>query len=325
MTTTADIAAMLQAQGTRLFHGGSDALTELELSVSQLDFQGLATVAPVQIQVDVHHTVPVIVLSQQTSLHAWEVPAQYNLTIAVTEINSGAVHLFRPLVDPKDEEPAGAQRAPRPPKPTGTAAEGISTKANRFDVEIRGMHRGSLAISALSFDVASNATTVNLVGGQAGAADATPATWSMPSPNPGLPTFAPATGGDVPTSQRGLNFAVTPPASGRTDPHIRGAFSKNSGLHECLPAPRVVRDNGVDRQVIAVVPLTVAILGLDGTARLQPLAVPVYGADEAKPGQLIGGHFETNIPVTSPLVPGKYAVYVFMDGVAHGPQMLRVP
>jgi hypothetical protein len=322
MATAADLAAMFQKQGPRLFEGGEDELTELELGASRLEFRGLVTVAPQQARSDVSRTLPVIVLSQQTSLRAWEVPAQYNLVLAVAQINSGTVHLIRPLLDPKDEEPVNATRASRPPMPQGVAAQAVATKANRFGIAIGGMPSGKLAISAIAFDVASNTATVELTGGPGGPGSRSPATWTTPNPDPGLPTFAAPV---APVSDTGLNFEVVLSTADRRSLGFRGGFSKLVGPHESLPSLAAARDNGIDRRVTAVVALTILVLGLDGSARMQPLAVPVYGTEPTSPGRSIAGQFAVTVPVTAPLVPGHYAAYVFMDGTAYGPQKFQAP
>jgi len=103
---------------------------------------------------------------------------------------------------------------------------------------------------------------------------------------------------------------------------VHGAFAKMVAPHDSLPHPASVRDNGVDRQASVVIPLTIAILGLEWNApRLYPLAVPVYGATRVAQGQSVTGQFATGIPQ---LPPGQYVAYVLMDGVPYGPQKLQV-
>ena len=324
MVTTADAALMLQRQGARLFEGGSQTLTQLELSVARTDFRGLAIASPAQVQADTEQTVPLVVLVQQSILRAWEVPEQYNLMLAVSEVESGTVRIARALVDPKDEEPVGARAAARPPKPTGTAATGIATKAYRFDIRLSPNHAGSLAVSAILFDTVSNTSTVALAGRNPRASADPPAISPRPNPSQGLPTYA-----GMPRSlqvpRSGVAFAVEM-AGGPNAMFVHGAFAKVLALHEDLPVPQGVRDNGVDRHATAVVPLTIAVIGLDAKRpRTYALAVPVYGTVHATPGQVVSGQFAVGIPADPPLAPGHYVAYAFMDGVPYGPHRMHVP
>jgi hypothetical protein len=199
------------------------------------------------------------------------------------------------------------------------AASGIATKAHRFDVRISPGQSGSLAIAALSFDLASNTATVDLAGSKPRVPGAPAAIAPRPNPGQGLPSYVSAA--RMPQSPRnGLAFVMETPASAGI--LVRGAFSKVLALHEELPVPQNVRDNGIDRQTSAVVPLTIAVLGLDWKApQLHPLGVPIYGATGVTPGQNVTGQFATVIPA---LPAGQYVAYVFMDGVPYGPQKLQV-
>jgi hypothetical protein len=319
MVTTAEVALMLQRQGDRLFEGTSATFTQLELSVARTDFRGIAIAAPAQVQTDSKSSVPVVVMMQQTVLRAWEVPDQYNLMLAVTDLQSGTVRAGRALHDPKDEEAAGRKPAVRPPKPTGLAASGIATKVRRLDVRVSPNQSGALAIVAIAFDVASNTATVDLTGSKPRAPGAAAAILPRPDPGPGLPSYAPASRMPQPP-RTGVAFAIE--SSAGAGIVLRGAFSKVLALHEELPVPQNVRDNGIDRQTSAVVPLTIAVLGLEWKApQLHPLAVPVYGAAGVTPGQNVTGQFATVIPA---LPAGQYVAYVFMEGVPYGPQKLQV-
>jgi hypothetical protein len=321
MVTTVEAAAMLQKRGDRLLEGDSRVFTEVELAVARTDFRGLAIAAPAQVRTDGKPVVPVVLLTQQTVLRAWEVPDQYNLMLAVTDLDSGAVRASRALVDPKDEAPANAVRPPRPPKPTGSAASGIATKVRRLEVPVPPGQSGALAIAVISFDVISNTSKVDLAGSKARAAGPARAVSPRPDPAQGLPTYAPSRR-TLKAPPSGVAFAIEASGGPANAPIVvHGAFAKAVAAHDSLPQPESVRDNGVDRQASVVIALTIAILGPEWSApRLYPLAVPVYGARVAQ-GQSVTGQFATGIPQ---LPAGPYVAYVLMDGVPYGPQKLQV-
>lgn len=322
MATTAEAAAMLQKRGDRLFEGDGRLYTDIELATARTDFRGLAIAAPAQVQADAKPAVPVVLLTQQTVLRTWEVPDQYNLMLAVTELDSGTVRARRALVDPKDEEPAGAARPPRPPRPNAAAAAGVSTKVRKLEVPVPPGQGGGLAVAVISFDMVSNTARVALAGPNVRAPGAPRAISPRPEAGQGLPSYAP-TPRTPKAPANGVAFAVEPSGGPANAPVVvQGAFAKVAAPQDMLAQPANVRDNGVDRQAGAVVPLTIAVLGLEWNApRLYPLAVPVYGSARIAPGQNLTGQFATGI---AQLPPGQYVAYVFMDGVPYGPQPIQV-
>lgn len=324
MLTPAEAASMLQQLGPPLFQGSAEALTHVELAAARSDFRGLAVAVPPQLASDTASAVPVVLLSQQTVLRAWQVSEQYNLMLAVTDVDTGAVRITRALVDAKDGESRDSSPPQRPPAPTGAAAAGVSTKVHRLEVRIPPGHTATLAVAAMSFDRVSNTAVVALAGSRPKAAATVRAINPRPSPAPGLPTYA-ATSRSPKPPQLGLEFGVEVPpgAAGIT---VFGAFAKPLAGHELLRATQAMRDNGVDRQATAVVPLTVAVLGLDWQApRMHTLAVPVYGAPDLPIGQRMSGYFDAPVPLGMALPAGEYVAYVLMDGVPHGPHKFRVP
>lgn len=321
MVTTVEAAAMLQKRGDRLYEGDSRLYTEIELAIARTDFRGLAIAAPARVQTDAKAVVPVVLLTQQTVLRTWEVSDQYNLMLAVTDLDSGAVRARRALVDPKDEEPPNAVRPPRPPRPNAAAGAGVSTKVRKLEVPVTPGRSGAIAVAVIAFDQVSNTARIDLAGSSAARA-APRAISPRPDPAQGLPSYAPGRGmPKAPAS--GVVFTVQPSGGPANTPVVvHGAFGKVAAAQDSLPQLVGVKDNGVDRQAAAVIPLTIAILGLDWNApRLYPLAVPVYGTAPIAPGQNLTGQFATGVP---PLPAGQYVAYVFMDGAPYGPQPLQI-
>jgi hypothetical protein len=321
MVTTVEAAAMLQKRGERLFEGDSRLFTEVELAVARTDFRGLAIATPAQFRSD-GKPLPVVLLTQQTVLRTWEVSDQYNVMLVVTDADSGAVRARRALADPKDEAPANAVRPPKPPKPSGAAASGVSTKVRRLEVPVPPGYSGALAVAVISFDALSNTSTVQVAGSRPRTPPAPRAVAPRPDPGQGLPTYAP-TRRTLKPPPGGVAFALEPSGGPANAPIVvHGAFSRPAAPQDILQQAENVRDGGADRQARAVLPLTVVILGLDWSApRLYPLAVPVYAAQPIAAGQPVTGQFATGVPR---LPAGEYVAYVFMDGVPYGPQKLQV-
>jgi len=274
------------------------------------------------VQTDGKPVLPVVLMTQQTVLRTWEVPDHYNLMLAVTDLDSGTVRARRALVDPKDVEAPDAVRPPRPPRPNAAAGSGISTKVRRLEVPVPPGHSGALAVAVISFDMVSNTAKIDLAGSRPRAPGAPRTVSPRPDPAQGLPTYAPSRR-TLRAPPSGVAFAVEASGGPASAPVlVHGAFAKTLGPRDSLPQPESVRDNGVDQQASVVIPLTIAILGLEWNApRLYPLAVPVYGATRVAQGQSVTGQFATSVP---PLPAGQYVAYVFMDGVAYGPQKLQV-
>lgn len=325
MVTATEIGSMLGRLGPGLFQGSSQALTNVELSAARTDFRGLAVAAPQQIPTDSQSVVPLVVLSQKTALRAWQVGEQYNLMLAVTDVDSGNLRLARALVDPKDEESPNAPPAARPAAPTGNAATALSTKAHRLDLPVQPGLTANLAIAALSFDWVSNTVAVSLAGSRPKAPTVVRPITPAPSALPGLPTYAASNQTPKPPAS-GLDFAVTLRAGVEpSSVFVQGAFSKTLGMHEHLRVPQFVRDNAADRQATAVVPMSIAVLGLDWKApRSYAIGVPVYGMPDVPPGQRVSGQFAVEMPLNVALPAGDYVAYVLMDGVPYGPRKFQV-
>ena len=105
------------------------------------------------------------------------------------------------------------------------------------------------------------------------------------------------------------------------------SLSKVRGFH--LPGNQVVHQflDGRREKVAAVVPVTLAVLGLDWDVPLRfDWAVPVYG-DPLEAGMPARGSFAIDALGTGntrSLGPGKHVCYIVMDGRIIGPIDLPV-
>lgn len=326
MVTATEMGSMLGRLGPGLFQGSSQALTNVELSAARTDFRGLAVAAPPQVATDAQTAVPVIVLSQHTALRAWQVPEQDNLMLVVTDVDSGNLRFTRALVDPKDEEAPATPAAARAPAPGGNAATAVSTKVHRLDLPVQPGLSANLAVAALSYDLASNSVPVTLAGSRPPRPAVTRPIAPLPNAQQGLPSYAPGGPTPRPPAGHGVEFAVDlPSASAPSSLLVHGAFSKPLGTSEHLRAVQTVRDNGAERAATAVVPLTIAVLGLGWKApRLYPVGVPIYGSPDVPPGQRVTGQFALEMPLEVTLPAGEHVAWVLMGGVPYGPRKFQV-
>jgi len=97
-----------------------------------------------------------------------------------------------------------------------------------------------------------------------------------------------------------------------------------------LPGKQVVHQlrDGRQGKVAAVVPVTLAVLGLDWDVPLRfDWAVPVYG-DPLEAGMPARGSFAIDALAsgdTRSLEPGKHVCYIVVDGRIFGPHFFKVP
>lgn len=329
MASTSDIAAYLQKQGPQLYFGNQSIFDNLELVISDESFQGIAIAAPGQINTNEQHELPVILVSQQTVLRGWEVSEQNNLQLAITDLNSGRVLMRRILEDLKDMEQSDSMAVVRPPKPTGSAATGIETKIQKVDAlsyfELP-WQSGRLSITAICFDQISNTAQVDLFGQQPAQLETMPVSPHPAETRPALPSFLPPEQ-SPPISQEGLVFTVDTSLITNKQLVIHGGFSKTLAQNEHLPTPGTIIDNETHQHAVAVVPITIAVLGLDWRVpRLRILGVPVYAPGLSPNRTSARGYFSVALATNeSPLASGPIVIYAFMQGRIYGPVKIQVP
>ena len=317
---TQDASALFGPNPQPLLQGDSTALTDLELRASDSDFRGLALAAPSAITA-AQAAVPVVILSQRSALRAWQVTDRNNLRLAISNTDTGAVTLMEPLRDEKDADSVGELDAPRPPQPTGSMAEALSTKAVHLDAGLLAQSGTRVTVTALAFDWKSNTVSVT----RTGAAPVLVAAkaWQRPAPDQGLPSYL----GTATPPATGLTFTIQA-QSGQPRPggiRLSGQFAKPAVPGDLLARLERIRDNGADQSVTALVPLALVVARLDGLVAGYPLNVPVYGAAAPQPGQPVNGSFRLDYALSPAPSTGHYAAYLFMDGTAYGPQLFDIP
>ena len=327
MDSASDIVSYLQKQGS-LFSGKQPFFDMLELAISDEPFQGIAITAPEQIKTNEQHELPVILVSQQTVLRGWEVSEQNNLQLAITDLNSGRVLIRRILEDPKDMEQSGNMAVSRSPAPTGSAAVGIETNIQKIDVlpyfDLP-WQSGSLSITAICFDQVSNTAQVDLLGQQPVQFKRTPVSPHPTEIRSNLPSFLPHEQSLIP--DEGLFFTVDTSLIANKQLVIHGSFSKILTKNEQLSIPEAIIDNETHQQVVAVVPISIAILGLDwGIPKLQTIGVPIYKQSLLPNRTSAKGYFSVDMAsYESPLASGTIVIYAFMHGRIYGPIKTQIP
>jgi hypothetical protein len=325
MATKSQLAStLLPLSDAELIAVRQDQLDQLELTLSDTPFEGLLLRAPAQVDVNSASSLPMIVATQKSVLRGWEVVQSKNLTVFLTDIDSGRTQAATPLEDPKDLEPNAPIDAPRPPRPSGSAARGTSTAVWRFDArELFDMawRPGRYALAAVSWDWASNTQQVRLAGSGGEAASRPTRVEPAAAAGSGLPSYRPFKGGPQ-APQQGLVFDLRPSPDGRHQ-IAAGAFTiKARDAHLGMPS-----DQSVAQGIAALVPITVAVLSLDAPQPwLYSWAVPVYGRAPATPGDSLTGYFAIDLATSAfgRLPAGSYVAYLMAEGSLLGPRRVQL-
>lgn len=329
MTIKKEVESLLAKSSLKLLKGDAKEIELLELAVSDLNFHGLAIVAPLIVQTATEKKLPIAILSQRSILRGWEIPESTTLMLAISTSDGRNAHIFRALVDPKDDERGDSTDSVRPPKPTGNYAEGLTTKIHHIDVrpglENFDWGSASLSVTAISFDWVSNTAKLELQGGEKRRTLTPLALAPIPSKSAGkeTPTYD-FDDSKLLAPEGRVNFEIKRFAH---DIRINGSFSKIALAGEVLPKPIAVVDRGRERSVVAIVPLVVGLINATGSAsRMLTLAVPIYGANQLQSGQQMRGKFSVDLnESTDEVLPnGHFASYVLMGGEIYGPTMFEM-
>lgn len=127
-------------------------------------FEGLALRAPVKVDMDASHTLPLLITIGQGSERARQVPLQRNAFIFVTRLGRGDSWATRAFSTPQGKIPGPASKRPPLPPPDNS----ISV----LGVEVRDMLRlgmlpreaGRYAVRMIAWDWVSNTVSVTLTG-----------------------------------------------------------------------------------------------------------------------------------------------------------------
>lgn len=335
MASTAEVAKdILNFSGDAFFSADRSILAPRESRLLDTDFLGIAVNAPLHISTGRRHRLPLIMAARFSGRRDWNVPLRENCILVGTDLEDGTVHFSKVFVSKKELPSRGKrEKVPRGPKPPGLALAAAQLTA--LDAR-RLLHMewntGIWSLGVIYYDWPSNTVEVKLEGDKK---IKVPSAARPISPEPdlldaaALPSYLPLPGSPK-LPESGVNFNVE---TGADKSHlnliVHGAFSVVAKAFD-LPKQKIVRrfKNGRKENVSAVVPVTMAVLGLDWDEPLRfDWAVPVYGKEIVTPGMPVHGFFTIQVPAcqgTVRLSTGKYICYIIMDGRIFGPESFEI-
>ena len=334
MACTADIVEhILNLSENEFFSADRSTLASRESRLLDTDFNGVAVNAPRQITTDRREWLPVILAMRFSGERDWKVRLKENCNLVGTNMQNGTVHFSKAFVSEKGLRSKGKnQKVPRGSKPPGLALEAAQLMV--LDVRSRlpmEWNTGTWSLGVIYYDWPSNTVEVKLKGEPKGK---TPPPVSPVSPAPNLrdvkalPSYLPMT--KTPESpDSGVSFTVNFfEEHGRQRLSVFGGFAVPvRDFH--LPRQTLVHrfKNGRQENVAAVIPATLAVLGLDWDEPLKfDWAVPVYG-EPLSAGMTARGCFAIE-PLagakTGQLSVGRYVCYMIMDGRIFGPRRFEI-
>ena len=331
MVSTNDIVAkILNLDEDEFFSADQSVLGPRDEQLLDLDYFGVAVNAPPRIETGSRGKLPLIMATQFSGDRGWDIRLRDNCILVSTNLQDGTVQFAKAFVSEKELRSRGRlEKVPKGPKPPGLAI--AAAQLTELDPKGR-LHikwnSGIWALGVIYYDWPSNTVVVELQGDEE--VKPSPAIPVSPEPDPRGAAFFPRY---LPTDK-----TPKPPESGLTftgefkvkdkkqQLNIFGSFAVPvRDFH--LPAQKLVHQfpDGRQENVAAVVPVTLAVLGLDWEEPIQfDWAMPVYGEPLAV-GMLARGCFAIDaLANAQALSPGKYVCYLIMDGRIFGPKTLQV-
>lgn len=333
MSTSQDVAREILNVGDGVyFDEKTVSFPSLVARLADTDFEGVAVSSPASVPTGSRATLPVLLAMQRRGLQAWEVNRDNNTVVFAADRATGLVRTGPVFRDAKAEDFSSPPPGARPNRPDEASAEAIVTGVTKFDArDILDLPwgPGRWSIGILLFDQASNTVDVDLEGEgpppapRAAAASPRPAAATTKAPPAGMATYAGPPRAALPEGSPAGAIAVDPAPGEASRLTVHGSFRVTASAAHLAPgAGKIVETDGSERSVAAVVPVTIAIVGLDAPRpMLKPLAVPVYGDAAARPGDLLEGRFSVDAlaPPVFGLPAGRYAAWLFVDGRVFGP------
>ena len=331
MTTSQDIATQVLAISDAELFQRKLALDDRELRLLDQDFLGVALAAPSAVSIADRDSLPLLVAFRGTGLRAWEVPRDRNALLAAVDLDTRDVFFGQVFRDRKLEEHPPPGAPPATPRPAGVSATSVGAFVRRVDARAildLPWRPARYRIALINYDVVSNLVDVTLEGPSAPSVGVArevrprpPGPGGDPGARPNIPTYLPYDGATAPSAP--LELQLAPDATRGARLLAWGGFSltaEAAHLPEQLAA--IPEIDGAPRSVAAVVPLTIALVGLNAPAPARAdLALPVYGAWLAQPGADLSGHFmlDVSAAVRGGATAGEHQVYAFFEGRIFGP------
>ncbi len=325
------LAGIMSFTDEEFFGMDESVLAPRESRLLDTSFLGVAVSAPRKIDTSSRDRLPLVMAVRSGGERGWDVRLKENCILVGTDLSDGSVHFAKAFADEKKSR-GSKEKRPKGPRPAGLAL--ATAQLTGLDAKERLKMKwdtGTWALGVINYDWASNTVVVDLVGDKE--ARVQPAGPVSPEPSPlgagGLPCYL-ATAHTPPSPESGVVFtAEFTGKQGDRHMKISGAFTiPVRDAH--VPKQKVVHKfrDGRQENVVAVVPVTLAVVGLDWGKPLKfDWAVPVYGSP-LNTGMPAKGFFALNAFASGSAVvldPGKYACYLVVDGRIYGPDTIEVP
>ncbi len=322
------VAEILDLSEDEFFSNDQSFLVQREERLLDVDFSGIAVNAPQRILTHRHDKLPLIMAVCSSGERDWAVNLVDNCFLVGMNLQDGSVHLVNPFVNEKELRSRNKEKSqPKCPKPPGLALETVQlTELDARDLLHMKWNTGNWSFGVIYYDWPSNTVEVELKGVK----KRKPLSAGPISPEPdfscsgALPGFL-ATPRTPPSPVSGVDVSVEACVErGRQRLFVFGAFTVPVRAFH-LPSQGLVHkfQNGREENVAAVIPVTMAVIGLDWDESLQfDWAVPVY-SEALKVGMPARGCFAIDALEggnAKDFVPGKYLCYIIMDGRIFGPQ-----
>ncbi|MFM2059618.1 MAG: hypothetical protein RLY71_4003 [Pseudomonadota bacterium] len=329
----ADVAAdLLDFSEADFAASPAPGVHDREARLLDADFTGVAITAPRHVHVDTQSALPIAIALRCDGGRDWDLPLSDNSLLVASDVHSGRVHVVPALAPAKVLTSRAGPCASRagPVRPPAEELEDFGAQIawtevrSRIDLPWRGGH---WSFGLIHFDWLSNRVDVELVGGTAApAAAATPRSVDPPPAGrvPGAPTYVRLT--RTPSAPAlGVQFRLTLDERGTASRLVFDAAFVVPARSHMLAAGLRQPDAGQDRNMAAVVPMTLLLVGANMPRPWRrDFAVPAYGA-AVQAGERVEGCVCLDA-FDGQAAPGAgdYAAYVVLDGAIHGPQPVRV-
>ena len=322
------------------FSADQSVLAPRESQLLDMDFFGVVINAPKQISTERHDKLPLIMAIRLSGDRGWDVSLADNCILVGTNLQDGSVHFANGLISEKELQNRGyREKVPKGPKPSGLAL----AAAQLTELDARGRlnmnwNTGTWALGVLYYDWLSNIVLVELKNNKP--AQCPPISSIHPLPNPDIgttekwlfgllkrkklvfPSYLPNSKTPKLTKP-GLSFVIDTKFKDGIQLTVHGAFSTITKAHY-IPetiTTHIFADSK-KHKVGAVVPLTLAIVGLDWDVPIRfDCAIPVYSNQKIQPGAPLQGYFALDVlaKAGNKLPAGDYVAYVLMEGNIYGP------
>lgn len=304
--------------------------------IRRFDFNGVVINGPEIISDKNNEHFPILVAFRNTCYRDYVSKHKQNCTIVLTDMSSETVHCFK--VFDIIKTPAKSEVDLSDP----ALKTSYSAKVYSFDLKkITDIdwHRGSYAVSIISYDFGSNSIIVKLEDKPFDEKTGLP--HIHPEPNPlscilqssllsgkkykrAFPSYENLNIAKPP-AKTGINFLIKPNKSKKGNPVLYGSFTIPARpLHIPKKTIEIGLAEGNTRKINAVVPMTLLIMQNNRSipAYQLDMGIPVYSANPIQSGQLIQGQFAIDIlqECQNRLDANKYMVYIVFNGVLYGPQ-----